>query len=409
MLDIGILSMTENPSARALAEDAISRLHDYDSLSALAASLHKEHPESFATFESARTALRRARGITATRASIGAATSEDTGLHGFDKRLPEGFAIKGVSAYFDGEGNPGGVWIKTAADRVRQLEIIRESFDALSAQLPRVKPTKAPAAPASAENLCNLYIVTDAHLGVMASIGESGAAYGLEEGEHLYSRAMDALIEGSPKARRCVIAQLGDFLHSDGLESVTPRSKHPLDQSARFHEMVRSSVRLLRAMVIKALAHHEDVEVIIAEGNHDPASSVWLRVAFAEIFADEPRVIVVDEDLPFYETTHGDVMLGFHHGHIKNIKNNAKDLALLFASGDAWRATQKRYIHTGHHHDEALVEVSGAKLYGHPTLAAPDAYASRNYGGSCREVSSHTYHDKHGKVATMTITPEMLS
>ena len=148
------------------------------------------------------------------------------------------------------------------------------------------------------------------------------------------------------------------------------------------------------------------VEVVIAEGNHDPASSVWLRVVFAEIFADEPRVSIICNDLPFYETAHGETMLGFHHGHIKSVKNAAKDLALLFARGEAWRKTSKRYIHTGHLHDETLIEVAGAKLYGHPTLAAPDAYATRNFGGSMREVSAHVYHDAHGRVATLTLTPD---
>lgn len=161
-------------------------------------------------------------------------------------------------------------------------------------------------------------------------------------------------------------------------------------------------------MVTRALERHEEVEVVIAEGNHDPASSLWLRVAFAEIFADEPRVKIIDNDLPFYETTHGETMLGFHHGHIKNVRTAAKDLALLFARGEAWRKTSKRYIHAGHLHEETLVEVAGAKLHGHPTLAAPDAYATRNFGGSMREISAHSYHEIHGKVATLTLTPEML-
>lgn len=395
---------------KQVAEEYVSRLQDFNSISEASRDAAEKHPDLFSHGEVARNCLRAAKGRKIKRAKVGAATEADTDLHGFDKRLPEGFAIKGVSAYFDKEGNTGGVWIKTNEDRVKQMRVLRESYEALIEDIPKVSATPAPVVETPAKALCNLYIVTDAHLGMMASEGEAGESWGLKRGEDVYGRAFDGLIHGAPKATKGVIAQLGDFLHFDGLDAVTTRSGHPLDADARFSDIVRAATRLLRRMISTALTVHETVEVIIAEGNHDPASAVWLRVAFEALFENEPRVSIVDSDLPFYSTTHGETMLGFHHGHIKNIKTkaSASELALLFADGEDWRNTRKRYIHTGHHHDEATIEVRGAKLYAHPTLAAPDAYASRNFGGSMREMSAHSYHEKHGKVGILTISPEML-
>jgi hypothetical protein len=88
-------------------------------------------------------------------------------------------------------------------------------------------------------------------------------------------------------------------------------------------------------------AKHEKVVVLMAEGNHDMASSVWLRVMFRALYENEPRVEVIDSELPYYCHQHGKTMLAFHHGHLK--KND--QLPLLFASQypEVWGATTKRY------------------------------------------------------------------
>lgn len=383
-----------------VSDELISRLHEFDSLMAAARSASEEFPKLFANRESARNSLRsaRARALKSARKGVGT-----------DATIPEGFSLKGTTTLFKG-GEQVLQWVKTDADKLKQASIISESLEALAEDLPKVKATPAPNQSAISDSLCNLYTITDAHLGMMASAGESGEQYDLTKAEALFSQGFKELIQSAPKARRCVISQLGDFLHSDGLDAVTPRSKHPLDQSHRFHDLVRSATRLLRGMIDAALEVHEYVELVIAEGNHDLASSVWLRIAFENIYENEPRLRVIQSDLPFYATTHGDTMLGFHHGHIQNIKAkaSANELALTFANGEEWKGTVKHYIHVGHHHTESMIEVRGCKLYGHPTFAAPDAHATREFGGSMRGMTSHTYHKRHGLVGTNTITPEML-
>jgi hypothetical protein len=166
------------------------------------------------------------------------------------------------------------------------------------------------------------------------------------------------------------------------------------------------AIRLIRSLVAKALARHDHVILLIAEGNHDIVSSLWLRKMFAVLYAEEPRVTVHESEVPYYAIQWGVQMLGFHHGHMK--KND--DLPALFAHQfrKMWGACTKVAIHCGHRHHRESKEHTGAEVIQHPTMAARDAFASRGGWWSERRMTAITYHDHFGEVGTNTITPEML-
>jgi hypothetical protein len=149
------------------------------------------------------------------------------------------------------------------------------------------------------------------------------------------------------------------------------------------------------------------VEVLIAEGNHDLAGSVWLRQMFALLYEREPRVRVVDSELPYYVIRHGTTMLCWHHGHLKKFDQ----LPMLFAAqfAEDWGKTTKRYVHSGHLHHRHELESGGVTLVQHPTLAARDSYAARGGWISERQVTAITYSSRYGEVARNTVTPEMLA
>lgn len=325
--------------------------------------------------------------------------------HDMTKTVPEGFSVKGVSTYYDADGKPRGQWVKSRADDEARERIAREAFEAMAADLPRLPKTTPPKR--TREDLCNVYPMTDCHMGMLAWHKEGGADWDLRIAESVLGGAFEHMVRASPDAGTAIVAQLGDWLHSDGLTPVTPTSGHVLDQDGRFAKVVQASVRTLRRMVDLALSKHDRVIVLMAEGNHDPASSIWLRVMFSALYENEPRVSVIDTPLPYYVHQHGKTMLCFHHGHIK--RND--DLPLLFAAQfpEAWGSTRKRYAHTGHRHHVEEKEHSGMTVIQHPTLAARDAYAARGGWISERQVSSITYHCEHGQVARNTVTPEMVS
>ncbi|MFD0669734.1 hypothetical protein ACT80S_18590 [Ramlibacter sp. MAHUQ-53] len=325
--------------------------------------------------------------------------------HDMTRTVPEGFRVKGVSTYYDQEGKPRGQWVKSAADDAARERAIREAYEAMAEDVPRIAPTLP--VPVTEDHLLTLYTLTDCHVGALAWHREGGADWDLAIAEKSLIGCFEQMVRASPAATTGVVAQLGDFLHSDGLLPVTPTSGHVLDQDGRFSKVVSTAVRVLRRIIAMALEKHRRVVVLLAEGNHDMASSVWLRVMFRALYEHEPRVQVIDSELPYYVHQHGRTMLGFHHGHLK--KNDG--LPLLFAAQfpQVWGATTKRYAHTGHRHHIEEKEHSGMVVVQHPTLAARDAYAARGGWIAERQVRAITYHAEHGEVARNTVVPEMLA
>jgi hypothetical protein len=336
------------------------------------------------------------------RAAIAGYSPEHDMVH----PVPDGFKVRGVSTYYNNDGKAVGQWVKSGIDDARQQEIIKEIVDGMCEQVPRAPITPPPVG--TADSLCTVYTLTDSHVGMLAWHKEGGEDWDLSIAERTLVGCFEQMVKSSPDASTCVVAQLGDFLHYDSaLSAVTPQSGHSLDADGRMPKMVKTAIRILRTVVAHALQKHQKVVLLLAEGNHDISSSVWLRAMFQALYENEPRIQVIDSELPYYVYQHGQTMLAWHHGHLS--KNNA--LPILFASQfpKMWGETKKRYAHCGHRHHVEEKEHSGMTVIQHSTLAARDAYASRGGWMSERHVTSITYSDKYGQVARNTVTPEMLT
>jgi hypothetical protein len=295
-------------------------------------------------------------------------------------------------------------WERESLDREQAEEARRIAYEALAADLPRVPPSPIPRATESL--LATVYTLTDCHVGALAWKQEGGEDWDLSIAEDTLLGCFRHMIQTSPASELAVVNQLGDFLHFDGLSAVTPTSGHLLDADSRFDKVVQVAIRVLRRVVDMALTKHARVHVILAEGNHDLASSVWLRQMFAALYEKEPRVTVDQSPLPYYALEWGKTLLCFHHGHLK--KND--QLPLLFAAQFApeWGRTTKRYCHTGHRHHLEEKEHSGMIVLQHPTLAARDAYAARGGWHSLRSAMAVTYHRTFGEVWRTNASPDML-
>lgn len=323
--------------------------------------------------------------------------------HHWTHPVPDGFIAGGVSTYFNKDGVPTGQWVKASADKARQEEIFREACAAMAETLPRVKPVVGPEKTDAA--LCNLIVFSDYHLGQLSWGKETGAPWDLKIAESLLLASFLHMVATAPKAKTCMICLQGDQLHTDGLLPLTPAHKNVLDADGRFSKIVAAAIRVIRRLVDHALAKHESVHLIICEGNHDEASAVWLRQMFAALYDQEPRLSVNDSELPFYAYQHGEVMLGFHHGH----KVTNEQLPILFAAQfpKMWGATSKRHVHCGHRHHVDEKEYNGVTVTQHPTLAARDAHSARGGYISNRAAMAVTYHERFGQVARTIVCPEM--
>jgi hypothetical protein len=328
----------------------------------------------------------------------------------FDSGVAPGFSMGKVTVQRGPSGEVERTWERQSPDQGRQLEFMRAAAAAMAEDLPRAKPARTPSA--TNADLATVYTLTDSHVGALCWNRENldpNGDWDLAIAERTLVGCFEHMVKASPPARVGVVAQLGDFLHSDGMgmiEGRTPTSGHVLSQDGRFQKVVQTAIRILRRVIGFALQRHERVVVLMAEGNHDLASSVWLRAMFKALYENEPRVEVIDSELPYYVYQHGKTMLAWHHGHLK--KND--QLPLLFAAQfpKVWGETSRRYAHTGHRHHSEEKEHSGMSVVQHSTLAARDAYAARGGWMSERQCTAITYHSEHGQVCRNTVTPEML-
>ena len=323
-----------------------------------------------------------------------------------DTHSPQGgMRLTGTSTLMDEDGNVKLQWVKESAKEQKAQAALDVAAAELAKKLPRLAPIALPKN--VAEHLCTVYTLTDCHIGMLAWKRETGADWDLGIAEKLLTDCFLHAIKAAPPSKVGIVNQLGDMMHTDGLVPVTPASGHVLDADSRFQKVVEVAVRLLRRIVDAALKKHETVIVYMHEGNHDPASSVWLRTLFAAVYENEPRVKVDTSPSPYVAFRHGRCMLGFHHGHIAK----KQSLPLLFAAKypEIWGATPAgRYIHIGHLHHVDEKEHPGVTVVQHPTLAAPDAYASRGGWISRRQATAITYHDEYGEFARSTVVPEMM-
>ncbi len=326
--------------------------------------------------------------------------------HGMTHAVPDTHIASRASTLRGAEGQIRAQWtIASLTDQAR-LEALREAVEALKGDIQPVKAVKPPKA--ADADLLNVHIITDFHLGMRAWPEETrGEPFDTDIAEDLLVRWFERAIATSPNADAAVLAQLGDFLHYDGMASVTPSSGHQLDSDSRLQRMVRVAIRVLRRVIAMLLAKHQTVHIIMAEGNHDIASSAWLREVFAAFYADEPRVFVDVSPDPYYCVEHGKVALFFHHGHLKKQGEIDKVFAAKFRG--TFGRTEHAFAHMGHYHHRREIESALMVVRQHRTLAASDAYASRGGYMSGREAQVITYHREHGEVQSMTISPAMLA
>lgn len=324
--------------------------------------------------------------------------------HDMTKTVPDGYLVKGTSTLYDDEGKPRLQWVKSNIDAERQLEMMEAAIAAMGETLKREKARPAPKSVLA--DLLNLYVLTDYHLGMLAWGEETGADWDVKIAEDTMVAWFAAAIAQSPASRVGIFGQLGDFLHWDGMDAVTPASKHLLDADTRFQKLVRVAIRVIRRVIGMLLEKHEVVHIIQAEGNHDPASSIWLREWLASVYEHEPRVTVDRSPDPYYCYEWGLTSLFFHHGHKRKPTNIDDVFAAKFR--EVFGRTKYSYAHMGHLHHIDVKETSLMVVEQHRTLAAPDAYASRGGWLSGRDAQVITYHQQFGEVGRVRVSSAML-
>jgi hypothetical protein len=324
--------------------------------------------------------------------------------HSMTHPVANAFIAKGISTLYNAEGGVSAQWVKATLDDAKYQELLKEAAKAFSESIPPEKPIKI--IPHTDDTLLNFYPITDFHLGSKSWSIECGEDWDLKIAEDLLVNWFATAVRQSPDASTGCLAIMGDQLHTDGLESQTPTGKNLLDSDARFQLVVRVAIRSLRRIISMLLQKHQHLNIIIAEGNHDIASSVWMREMMASLYANEPRVSVNDSPDIFYCYEHGLTSLFVHHGH--RVKFDSIDDVMVSKFREVFGRTKYSYAHMGHYHHARVKESNLMVVEQHRTLTAKDSYSSRSGYSSGRDAKVITYHKEYGEVARITISPKMV-
>ena len=332
--------------------------------------------------------------------------------HDWTKPVPDGHLVHGVSTYYGKDGEPRGQWVKSKVDKERQEEMLRAMVEGFASELPRTELVVVAASKIANDHLMSCYPISDHHMGMLAWKHETGTPYDLDIGEKLLHGAMDHLVAISPPSKKAAILVLGDFMHYDSFETVTPTSRNALDADSRFPKMVSYTIRAIRHAIKRALERHEEVLVIIEIGNHDLSCSIFLMECLRNVYENDPRVTVDHSPKHFHYFQWGKVLVGTHHGHGTKMPN----LPLIMAADQpkAWGETDYRYFWTGHvHKDQAIYakgaqDFAGCKVESFRILAPGDAWAQQQGYRAMQDMKCIVLHDEYGEVARYTVNPEML-
>lgn len=240
------------------------------------------------------------------------------------------------------------------------------------------------------------YVMGDPHFGMYAWASECGDDFDLRLAKRLTYAAIDQLVSDAPAAEHALIVQLGDFFHGDDSKNQTPGSGHALDIDSRHARVMEIGLDAMVYVIRAALRKHRQVTVRIVSGNHDPQSSIALRLMLAAYFHNEPRVNVDKSPAAHWYFKFGRCLIGATHGD----KSKPKELGAIMATDrpEDWGNSDFRYFYHGHFHSKKKdTEHPGCEVEGFQTLAPKDAWHAGQGYRSGRSMTAIILHKKYGE------------
>ena len=306
--------------------------------------------------------------------------------------VPDSHYAKGVSTLYGEQGEVKLQWVKSQIS----IENLRETAEDIAGSLciEQKKPTAVPAQ--NVKDLLTVYPMGDPHIGMLAWHLEVGDSFDCEIAERDLCTAVEKLVGSAQATEKCLIANLGDFFHSDNQAGTTARSGNSLDVDGRKQRVTIIGVRIMTHLIDTALKKHAHVTVINEIGNHDDESSYMLSLILSAHYKDEPRVHIDLSPATFHYYRFHNILIGVTHGY----QCKPDKLGQIMAADKAkdWGDTEFRYWLIGHVHHTSKKEVPGCLIESFRTLAAKDAWHSASGYRSGRDMVRITYHKTYGEV-----------
>ena len=220
--------------------------------------------------------------------------------HDQTRTTPIGQHVRGVSTLYGPDGKIKLQWSKTQRDGDTGSQL-KEFAEQISEEIvpARISPG---CCGGTEKSTLAVYPIGDPHFGMLSWGEETGDDFDISIAENQLKEAVSRIMLSGLDSETAVILNLGDFFHSDNLESTTRSSGHSLDTDTRWPKVMRLGARLMVDLVSLALQRHKRVTVKNLIGNHDDQSSVALSLILDAFYRNEPRV-TVDISPSFFGTT----------------------------------------------------------------------------------------------------------
>lgn len=317
------------------------------------------------------------------------------------KAIPPGQRVKGVSTlYNSATGEPIVQWVKTKDDECSEdvLARIRAGLEGMAPAFPVAPPDFV------LPDLCTVYPIADAHLGLMAWGRETGTDYDTAIASERITNWVAQCVAASPASATSIIMDVGDYTHADNDTNQTPQSKHVLDVDTRIFRTLDVGIETLSASIGSALTKHADVHVVILPGNHNSTIYLALLFALAERYRDDPRVHVHKKPGEFFLHEFGRVLIAAHHGDKAKADRLVHFVADEFA--EAWGRTKHRFLFTGHLHSHKSQDIGGMKWEQLRAVTERDAYAYSHAYTARAQLQAITYHRTRGEIQRVAVNAQ---
>lgn len=310
--------------------------------------------------------------------------------------------VKSISTLYDSTGKVKSQRV-TSANHTNKgtLDVIKQAITDLAESLP-VQPLVTPPTVHLDEHLTNVVVSNDLHFGLLVDKDDSTEDWNTSSIVTRVHEAYDYLFSCMPRAKYCVITDLGDLLEAENNMRTTRRSGNILDTDGKYANHFRAAYEALIYAINKALETHEIVYFYNVHGNHEESESAMsIREVIRVAFLDNPRVIVNTTGHSIKYHHFGQVLLQFFHGHALKMRQApevmAHDMQSIFSS------TKFRYGLSGHVHKDSVYDSPIARIESFRTIIPNNTYAfDHGYRTNCGSMNCITYHAEQGEISRNT-------
>ena len=314
--------------------------------------------------------------------------------HDMVHTAPDTHIVKGVSSYYDENGNLSRQWVKTDLKKGAEAEAIKSFVEGLAEDL-KGKHTIITKPTDTDSDLMSCYVIGDHHLGMLAHAAITGGAdYDIEKAKSILIDATHTLIARGVDATTGMLVNLGDFLHANDATNMT-QSGNILDVDGHFSRAYEAAGSLLRLMINMMLEKHEKVVILNARGNHDRDAALSLNIMIKALYEDEPRVEVLENVSKYVSYSFGSNLIVTHHGDRMTPQRVYEHVTRTMSK--QWGDTDHRFCWMGHIHHKTAKEIGGMIVESWNVLSPVDNWHAESGYGSDRSMTCVVLHSKYGE------------